>query len=829
VHNADSSDGVAFVLGVFVLLLFSTERFFEFLRRYRRSAAIPLPRPQRADLIAVFMTAALLSFLIARSGLVDLSQMSAASKLALACSGALAGLWVVVLTVLSRIGQGQSQVAVPLETHKPYSDEPITTDAEDLLGRIEFVEGLYREIATLPFPDSFVFGLYGGWGEGKSSVLNLLASRLEAHSIVVRFNPWYFPNENALIRNFYDSIEEAVQKRFVLPGLRSFLDRYENLLTFGLGFEAFRLKLRVRDNPEELRADLESRLAALTIRLVILIDDVDRLQPTEMLAVLKLCRLSARVKNTVFVLSLDPTIVSTLIQHAGADPEYLEKIVQKPIPLPPAEQAAIDRYLLFSDPPHHGQASPARRSAIDVLLDAMDITPERRKDFDERFVAIYQQNLRRFFRTLRQVKRYLNGLQSTVPPVVAEVDLGDAFLLEFIQVFYPTIYQDIWRNRAVYLPARSFELMFLAPVGDGAKALEAVRSHIDALLGPVRERALIRAVLEDLFFVQVRNAYSQTQTHHTGEDRYRAQKRLTHPECFPKYFLLRAVSDDLSDLEVETVLREWEGSAEESLGDRVYADLQRYRDRNRLAEFVLRVRVFVERISALRVRMVLRGLCRMIPELRPPESRLLSTSEYDALEGMVYQLIERRASEQEVRPLIEEVAETVEQLYFAVALVLRCHRASQGSLFRIQEQVDLPRLRQIVADRLKQHYIEGSRDIFVERPRNEWALILYQWGTDWMTNSGEHRADVRGYVRKLIQAEPSYLGRVVAGFVERWPGSSPGFRWDEFTALYDGAEIGSLADDYGEVAGATEEEREGLRLFRLALERHRGKGSTSEP
>jgi hypothetical protein len=285
VHNvlarADWYDAVAFVLGVVVLLFFSSPRFFEYLRRYRRSAAIPLTRPQQADLVAVFTTAALLTFLIARPGLADLSQMSAASKMALACAGGLAGLWIVLLTVLSRIGQGQSPIAVPRETYRPYSDEPINTDAEDLLGRVEFVEGLYREIATLPFPDSFVFGLYGGWGEGKSSILNLLASRLEAHSIVVRFNPWYFPNENALIRNFYDSIEEAVQKHFVLPGLRSFLDRYENLLTFGLGFEAFRLKLRVRDNPEELRADLESRLAPLTIRLVILIDDVDRLQPTE--------------------------------------------------------------------------------------------------------------------------------------------------------------------------------------------------------------------------------------------------------------------------------------------------------------------------------------------------------------------------------------------------------------------------------------------------------------------------------------------------------------------------------------------------------------------
>ena len=182
-----------------------------------------------------------------------------------------------------------------------------------------------------------------------------------------------------------------------------------------------------------------------------------------------------------------------------------------------------------------------------------------------------------------------------------------------------------------------------------------------------------------------------------------------------------------------------------------------------------------------------------------------------------------------MRPLVEEVAATVEQLYFAVAFVLRCHRASQGSLFRIREQVDLRRLRQIVADRLKQHYIEGNRDIFLEQPRNEWALILYQWGTDWMTNSGEHREDVRAYVKKLVQVEPSYLGRVVAGFVERWPGGSPGFRWDEFTALFDGGEIASLADESGEKADATDEERESLRLFRLALERHRGGSSTPEP
>jgi len=59
-----------------------------------------------------------------------------------------------------------------------YFDNPIRVDDQELLGRLPFVEGLYRQIIALPLPDSFVFGLHGSWGEGKTSVLNLLQNRL---------------------------------------------------------------------------------------------------------------------------------------------------------------------------------------------------------------------------------------------------------------------------------------------------------------------------------------------------------------------------------------------------------------------------------------------------------------------------------------------------------------------------------------------------------------------------------------------------------------------------------------------------------------------------
>ncbi len=97
-----------------------------------------------------------------------------------------------------------------------------------------------------------------------------------------------------------------------------------------------------------------------------------------------------------------------------------------------------------------------------------------------------------------------------------------------------------------------------------------------------------------------------------------------------------------------------------------------------------------------------------------------------------------------------------------------------------------------------------------------------------MTNRGEHRAAVRAYVKGLIKKEPAYLGRILLRFVEKWPGSSPGFRWDDFSALYDANEIGALADDYGERASATGEEREAVELFRLVLDRRKKEGSVPE-
>jgi hypothetical protein len=85
-------------------------------------------------------------------------------------------------------------------------------DAQDLLGRTTFVDKLYEQIVRLPSPHSFVFGLHAGWGEGKTSVLNLLQRRLKSDPTVIPvvFNPWYLATEAALIQSFYNIFGSCV-------------------------------------------------------------------------------------------------------------------------------------------------------------------------------------------------------------------------------------------------------------------------------------------------------------------------------------------------------------------------------------------------------------------------------------------------------------------------------------------------------------------------------------------------------------------------------------------------------------------------------------------
>ncbi|WP_198937766.1 P-loop NTPase fold protein [Pelomonas sp. KK5] len=248
------------------------------------------------------------------------------------------------------------------------SDEPIGGVAQDRFNRAPFAARIADTIARRPDSSSLVVGLFGPWGDGKTSVLKMMEEELGLHQnvVVVHFNPWHFQSEEQLIRGFFATLSDALERKLnnAKERLGGVLKEYGSLLSLGSLTVGGIVQLRPGDAAKglgeamsnvslnELRSRIESFLEESGKRVVVLVDDIDRLDRTETHSMFKLVKLSASFKHTSYVLAFDDEVVSAALGErygAGghqAGRAFLEKIIQVPLHLPPIDEVSL-RMLAF--------------------------------------------------------------------------------------------------------------------------------------------------------------------------------------------------------------------------------------------------------------------------------------------------------------------------------------------------------------------------------------------------------------------------------------------------------------------------------------------------
>ena len=102
-----------------------------------------------------------------------------------------------------------------MTTENYSSDAPVTTKVEDIFSRWKFSERVAQVIASRRDPSSIVIGLYGRWGDGKTSVLNFIEQSLNTNDdvICIKFNPWRFGTEDQLLMGFFNQIADALDTK----------------------------------------------------------------------------------------------------------------------------------------------------------------------------------------------------------------------------------------------------------------------------------------------------------------------------------------------------------------------------------------------------------------------------------------------------------------------------------------------------------------------------------------------------------------------------------------------------------------------------------------
>ena len=98
------------------------------------------------------------------------------------------------------------------------TDQSVSHTKDDILDRKNFIEKLSKAILKFEHSDSFVIGLYCGWGTGKTSIINMLLSELEPNKdagklIIVKFNPWYFSGQDQILKQFLKILKLNIQSK----------------------------------------------------------------------------------------------------------------------------------------------------------------------------------------------------------------------------------------------------------------------------------------------------------------------------------------------------------------------------------------------------------------------------------------------------------------------------------------------------------------------------------------------------------------------------------------------------------------------------------------
>lgn len=340
------------------------------------------------------------------------------------------------------------------------SDSPITSHSDDRFNRWPFAQRIAEAITGRHDASSIVIGIYGAWGDGKTSLLRLMEEAFSGNDAVVavNFNPWHFQSEENLVKSFFQSLADALRRNLSTKAeeIGAALTKYGALLSLAsvnvLGAVSLKPGESVRDlgkalstvELDALRARVEKFLREAGKRIVVLIDDIDRLDREEVQAIFKLVKLSAGFENVCYVLAFDDEIVAaSLGQRYGsgdtaAGRNFLEKIIQVPLPLPPAERLAV-RQLAF-------EGVDATLGQLQLHLSSSDV---------QAFARHFVDGLEPRLTTPLQAKRYVNALTFAMPILKGEVHPIDQMLIEGIRVFYPKLYVVIRDNPDVCLGAGS--------------------------------------------------------------------------------------------------------------------------------------------------------------------------------------------------------------------------------------------------------------------------------------------------------------------------------------------------------------------------------------
>ena len=725
----------------------------------------------------------------------------------------------------------------------PFSaDRPVRSREDDVLNRRGFAEALGEAAAGWKGDDSLVLALYGAWGIGKTSVVNMALETLGTDRKVVWFNPWEWSGHEEIAAAFFAEVgtvlgeddasmdahrrarlwleyAAALKVSSVAAGsVRPLVAAAAVLMTvFGLGgafvegpllkvggivvavigvlslvltltqslasgtgefFE--RRAVARRKTLSETKDALRASLRGLANPLVIVLDDIDRLTPPEILRVFQLVKANADFPKLVYLLPFDQVAVaasvSKVIEVSGSD--YIEKIVQVGLDIPRIERSRLEAMLL----------ADLNRVLAPRPVDALFS--------NERFSELYLSGLNGYLATPRDAKRFVSTLEFMVGLHLEgesfNVNPVDLIGIEAFRVFVPSVFAALDEARDILTGASS------GSEQDRAAAERRIRTIIER--AEESKRPLAEGMLRVLFPAV---SWALKGTGIFGNTRrWHAERRVCDVATFSRYFAFAVPGGDISEGEVDEVVSSLSGDRTTTV--RLLRNLA---DRNLIGVFIGKLRAEPSRVPSEKVANFLAALFDVGDDLSS-RSNILSGIVSESLEAvfLISDMLDPMPKNVRAGVLTEAIHNSSGvhlPVYFAS---LDLHRHDRGSdpTFPLDE---LEPIKTLALAKLRVFVREGG--LVTSRHVSTLLHALVEWGSKEEASEAAQRAS----------DSPSGLSALLTSFRTRsYSGGRPNeFQLEQVEPYLDLDATAVAASEWLATGDVNSEDSEVLRAFVAAM------------
>ncbi|MEM6411422.1 MAG: P-loop NTPase fold protein [Pseudomonadota bacterium] len=352
---------------------------------------------------------------------------------------------------------------------KHFTDAPIKSRDEDELGHFLIAERLAEAILDSKNSGANVLAVTGKWGAGKSGILDLLKQYLDEIPVpdkksaryrpsTIQFRPWLVGSKSGLIASFFAQLNQVasdIRNSNLAPmeidsqrwkkatkKLQKTLAKFGETATsaatiaapadasgfmalFAAGGHAVTQTLKnILEGDSSLEKERTAVIEALQsvaklqngFRIVVFVDDLDRLEPHEAVEVLRLVKAVADFPYITYVLAYDELVLARATQlgmHVDNGSDYLQKIVQFSIAVPKPSSNALALWF--------------QRLIQSEFAKAADYTSRR-----SYLILSYWAG--RLLQTPRDVKRLIISLKMMWPSLENKADFLDLVWVELLRL-----------------------------------------------------------------------------------------------------------------------------------------------------------------------------------------------------------------------------------------------------------------------------------------------------------------------------------------------------------------------------------------------------------